>query len=262
MSYIHRNLLPLIVGLLASVAIVIGVGTVAVNAWGSPGLSDEQFDRELARRLDGAVPGASATLGLQLDPDLKVTVLIPHGPGDLAGIHLDDRLVAVAGSEVRTVDEARARLAAVPRNTEYAVTVTRDGQRTELKSTKGAAAGNLGGLFQRFTERMPQFGAGAPAGTPPAQPSPGLPQQGPVLGVSLQPVGGGLRVINVTPDSPAAAAGVVADDVLTAANGRPTPSLEALQAILQSAGSGGAVTLSVTRAGQPVTLNAHLAPRA
>ena len=259
MSYVHRNLLPLIVGLLASVVIVIGVGTVAVNAWGSQGLGDDQFERDLVRRLDG-VPGASATLGVQLDPDLKVTVVIPHGPGELAGLRPDDRLLAVAGSEVRTVDEVRARLAAVPRNTEYAVTVTRGGQPTQLTATKGTTGGNLGGLFQRFTERMPQFG-GTPAATPTSTPPAASPQQGVVLGVALQPATGGLRVISVTPNSPAAAAGIVTEDILTTANGRSTPSVEALQTILQSAGSGGVVTLSVMRGGQPMTLTALLSPR-
>ena len=71
MSYVHRNLLPLTIGLLASVAILIGMGNVVMRFVPGDQISDEQFSRELGRRLDGATQGNSATLGLQLDAELQ-----------------------------------------------------------------------------------------------------------------------------------------------------------------------------------------------
>lgn len=265
MSYLHRNLLPLTVGLLATVAIVIGAGNLVMRFVSGGQISDERFDRELDRRLDGATQGTSATLGLQLDAELKVASVLTNGPGATAGIKAGDRLVAINGVEVKTVDDARARLATVPQNTDYAVTVNRSGARVDLKAKKGSAAGNLGGLLQRFTEQVPQFGRAADSGTPAATAtppvSPSAPTTGPVLGIALQPTAGGLLVLSVTPNSPAAQAGVVAQDVLISANGRATGNAEGLQSILQAAGAGGSVTLLVRRDGQMLTLTAQLVPR-
>lgn len=262
MNYIQRNLLPLIVAMLASVAIIIGIGTVIVRMNTSDEITDAQFERELARRLEGSVRGANATLGVQLDDALKVTGVLPEGAGAAAGVKVGDQLIAINGNDVKSVDEARTRLAAVPASTEFTVTVGREGVRVDLKATKGAAMTDLGGLFQRLTERAPQFGRGRPGAeaTPPPSSSP--PTQGPVLGVSLQPVGGGgLRVLTVMPNSPAATAGVIADDIIVSVSGRPTNTVEGLQTILQSAGPGASVPLAVKRGDQQLTLTALLSPR-
>lgn len=266
MNYIQRNLLPLTVGLLALVVVIVGTGSVVMRMRAEDRITDEQFERELGRRIDGAMRMGSATLGLQLDPDLKVTGVIPNGPGDAAGIKVDDRIVAVNGNEVWTVDEARTRLAAVPQNSEYAVTVSRQGKNVDLKAKKGSAMADLGGLFQRFTDQAPQFGRGRgapgrPDGQGAPQSSPAVPTQGVVLGVSLQAVTGGLRVLTVMPSSPAATAGIAADDVIVSANGRATPTVEGLQGILQAAGPGAAVRLNVKRNDQQITLTAQLEPR-
>ncbi|MGE3855652.1 MAG: PDZ domain-containing protein [Dehalococcoidia bacterium] len=263
MNYIQRNLLPLTVGMLAVVAIFVGVGSLVMR-WQTPDeITDEQFERELGRRLDGAMRAGNATLGVQLDADLKVTGVLPEGPGAAAGMQVGDQLLAVNDVDVHTIDEARTRLAAVAPHTEFTVTVGREGARVNLKAVKGAAMTDLGALFQRFTERGP-FGRGgppapaAPSGTPG---TPGAPTQGPVLGVSLQPAPGGLKVLAVTPNSPAAGAGLQPDDVIVTANGRATGSVEGLQAILRDAGPGSSVSLAVKRGDQQLTLTATLGPR-
>jgi len=261
-NYFQRNPLAVIFVMLASVAIIIGIGTIIVRMNTTTEMTDAQFERELARRLDGAVRGANATLGVQMDDALKVTGVLPEGPGAAAGVKTGDQLLAVNGSDVNTVDEARTRLAAVPASTEYTVTVNREGARVDLKATKGTAITDLGGLFQRLTERAPQFGRGRPGTEATPQSSPSAPTQGPVLGVSLQAVGGGgLRVLTVMPNSPAATAGVITDDVIVSVSGRPTNTVEGLQTILQSAGPGATVPLVVKRGDQQLTLTAILSPR-
>ncbi|MFA7250123.1 MAG: PDZ domain-containing protein, partial [Dehalococcoidia bacterium] len=147
MSYVQRNLLPLIVGLFAVVAIIIGTGSVVMRMRGDR-ISDAQFERELGRRIEGAMRNGSATLGVTLDAGMKVTGVVPNGAGDAAGIKVGDQLVSINGNAVSTVDEARARVAAVPQNTDYTVTVSRDGKTLDLTAKKGTAAGNLGGMFQ------------------------------------------------------------------------------------------------------------------
>ena len=141
--------------------------------------------------------------------------------------------------------------------------MNRQGARVDLKARKQSAMTDLGGLFQRLTERAPQFGRGRGApDAPPAPPGQGAPPaQGPVLGVSLQPVPGGLRVLSVTPNSPAAGAGVQPDDVIVTANGRAASSVEGLQTILRDAGPGSSVSLAVKRGDQQLALTATLGPR-
>lgn len=262
MNYVNRNLLPLIIGMLAVVAIVIGAGSLYVNMRTRDQITDEQFERELGRRMDGVLRSGNATLGVQLDPDLRVTGVLPNGPGAAAGLKVGDQIVAVNGADVKTIDDTRTRLAAVPPNTDYSVTVIREGARIDVKAKKSSAMTDLGGLFQRLTERAPQFGRRtAPDSPAPAPGAPVPPGQGPVLGVALQAVAGGLRVLSVTPNSPASGAGVLPDDIIVTANGRAASSVEGLQAILRDAGPGSSVGLSVKRGDQQVTLTATLGPR-
>jgi len=259
MSYIHRNLLPLTIGMLAVVAIFVGIGSLVMQ-WQAPDeITDEQFERELGRRLGGSAHGGNATLGVQLEPDLKIAGVLPEGPGATAGIRPGDQLLAVNGVDVHTIDEARTRLAAVAPNTEFTVTVGREGARVDLKAVKGAAMTDLGALLQRFTERG--FGGGRSADPPAVTSTPAVPTQGPTLGVSLQAVPGGLKVLSVTPNSPAAGAGLLPDDLLVTANGRATSSVDGLQTILREAGAGAPVSLAVKRGDQQLTLSATLGPR-
>jgi serine protease Do len=262
-SYVQRNLLPLIAGMLALVAIIIAAGSVFMSLRTGDEVTDAQFERELGRGGDGTARAGNATLGVQLDAGLHVTGVLAEGPGAKAGIKTGDQLVAVNGQDVKTIDEARTRLAAVAPDSEYTVTVSREGARVDLKAQKGSAIGNLGALLQRFTERAPQLGRGgnAPDAPPPPAATPAAPTTGPVLGVSLQPVAGGLRVLSVTPNSPAAGAGLQPDDILVTANGRAASSVEGLQTILRDAGAGASVTLAVKRGDQQVALTATLGPR-
>lgn len=259
MNYIHRNLIPLTIGMLAAVAIFIGAGSLVVG-WTSPDeITDARFDRELGRPL-GGMAGGNATLGVQLDAGLTVTGVLPEGPGAGAGMKVGDQLLAVNGVDVKTVDEARTRLAAVAPNTEFTVAVSREGARLDLKATKGAAMTDLGAMLQRWTERVP-FGRDGGPGGPASTGTPAIPTQGPVLGVSLQPAAGGLKVLAVTPNTPAASAGLRPDDLIVSANGRPAGSVDALQTILREAGPGASVALAVKRGDQHLTLTADLAPR-
>jgi S1-C subfamily serine protease len=50
-------------------------------------------------------------------------------------------------------------------------------------------------------------------------------------------------------------------DVIIEANGTATPTVEALQGSVASAGFGGLVTLTVTRDGNPTTVSVRLAQR-
>jgi serine protease Do len=88
------------------------------------------------------------------------------------------------------------------------------------------------------------------------------------LGVVVQELGdqlaeyfkvkGGVLVATVAPQSPAAAAGLKAGDVITAVNGKDVTVPDGLLQILRNMKDGEEVTLSVVRAGQPLTIKVKL----
>lgn len=70
------------------------------------------------------------------------------------------------------------------------------------------------------------------------------------LGLGVQPVRGGLIVLQVEPKGPADQAGVLVGDILTAADGSALETIDDLQALLDSAAIGKAVKLRLLRGGE------------
>ncbi|HTQ38705.1 MAG TPA: PDZ domain-containing protein [Pirellulales bacterium] len=90
---------------------------------------------------------------------------------------------------------------------------------------------------------------------PPELPTPSAPQAGAEPGYlgmvadDRQEHGGGIRVKDVDPDSPAAKGGLQADDLITAINGQATHSLDDLKSILGTMPAGAQVKIQVQRQG-------------
>jgi len=81
----------------------------------------------------------------------------------------------------------------------------------------------------------------------------------PQLGVSLtDAANGGAVLASVTPGGPAANAGLQVGDVITAVNGRPADTSDAVVADIRSASPGASVAITYTRAGQSATVNVKL----
>jgi putative serine protease PepD len=68
----------------------------------------------------------------------------------------------------------------------------------------------------------------------------------------------GIAIVAVKPGGPAATAGLRPGDVVTAINGRPTPSLQVLETMLTSYKPGTKITLTVERNGSSMNLSATL----
>jgi S1-C subfamily serine protease len=81
-------------------------------------------------------------------------------------------------------------------------------------------------------------------------------QVGTVTGRDGTPAGTG--IVAVTSGGPADRAGLRAGDVITAADGTPTPDTQALAGVLAAADPGDQFTLSVTRAGQAIDVKLTL----
>lgn len=85
-----------------------------------------------------------------------------------------------------------------------------------------------------------------------------IPMPRAMLGVSLEDADNGARVAQVLPDSPAAEAGLQENDIVIEVNGKPTPSREALIALIRSMRPGDQVTVVVLREGERKEFTARL----
>jgi S1-C subfamily serine protease len=176
----------------------------------------------------------------------------PDGPAAKAGVKAGDRVVKVAGQEVKDADAFVKAVAAHKPGEKLALTVVRDGKEQTVSAILG--------------ERP-----APPARRPDLLVPPG--DRPPVyLGVQLQPltpdlrkqlkadVDDGVVVAEVIPNSPAEKAGVKRDDVITAVGGHPVKGPEDVREEVQRAGPGKELALAVVRGGEKLTLKAT--PRA
>src|SRR5262245_13621011 len=81
------------------------------------------------------------------------------------------------------------------------------------------------------------------------------------LGVVAEPAPGGVRVTRVTEDSPAAKAGLKADDVITAADKKPVKNFDELGNAITAHKPGEKMVLSVLRDKKPLEITATLSER-
>ncbi|MDZ4820364.1 MAG: PDZ domain-containing protein [Planctomycetota bacterium] len=73
--------------------------------------------------------------------------------------------------------------------------------------------------------------------------------------------GRGTRIVQITPDSPAALAGLKLTDLITAIDGRPIRSIDDIVAVLKSSTVGSRLKLSIVRADKPQTIEVTLGRR-
>lgn len=185
------------------------------------------------------------------DEGVVVTRLLPGGPADEAGLEAGDVITAVDGETV-TADTIAGMIGALNVGDEVELSVVRDDEALDLTATLGSR-----------DDLTPQ--ADHPSIPVPTMPNVQIPdvrgmmQQRVFLGVSLEDTDDGVVVREVLPDSPATAAGVQADDVITAVNGEAVTEARQIVELIAGLEAGDTVTLDVTRDGEAQTLEATLA---
>ena len=192
-------------------------------------------------------PAADGWLGVYLGTEGNAVVIaevIPGSPAAKAGLQAGDQLLAVGDQATATTEAFIA-----------AVRAASPGDRIRLKIRRQSRESIL---VVKLGER-PDPAAVAPAapvapskGQPPqpqgesAAPSPVAVRAGkPYLGLSVQQTITGVVVERVVPDSPAAAAGVQAGEVVTRAGEQPIRSLADLDRVLDPLAAGGKLALEL-----------------
>jgi S1-C subfamily serine protease len=190
----------------------------------------------LGVRLEARAPEAA-------DSGLTIVDVTAGGPADQAGLQKGDRIIMVGGKAMRTYIDLRTLLAGCVPGDALDVKLLRDGTERTARITLGTSprypvavvqppSAYLGVLSETLT---PEFGR--------------------QLGVKAER---GVVVTHVLLGSPAAAAGLKRDDVITQVGTALVGNQDELRAAIHKAGAGTEVTLNVSRAGQELNVSARL----
>jgi len=179
-------------------------------------------------------------------------------PAARAGFKTGDIVVDFDGERVRSVRQFRRIVQETTPNRAVKTTIVRDGSRQTLTVTPETAA--TAGTFLNPTPNL--VIRKAPTPSPAPFPNGGfitplVPQAPAQLGVAVTGlddqlatyfgVKGGVLVTSVTPDSPAAMAGLKAGDVITSIGGRAVAQPSELSEAVRNAQAGSPLELRITR---------------
>jgi serine protease Do len=231
-------------------------------------------------RLSEVTAETVKTLKLPKAEGAVVESVNPNSPAATAGVREQDVVIQFDGERVRSARHLSRLVAETPAGREVMFSVMRDGKRTDLRiaptaSDTGRFDPRVGGVIdsdeireqvenatREIRRSLPDVMDGVREGMSTSNRA--------QLGVNVQPVSGdlagyfgvksGVLVANVSPDSPAAKAGLKAGDVITAVNGKAIATARELIAAMPAADGSQEVTLTVVRDKKEMTMNATVAP--
>jgi len=204
----------------------------------------QQTRATAAEATDGAPAGATAEpgyFGLIVDhhdgADGGIEVLQVHrgGPADQAGLETGDRIDAIDGRPIRTMDDLQQTVRTAHPGDRLRLSVRRNGQLRQITVTLGRRPARSQRLVPRFG-KIPE-----PAGRGPVDARDRADHHATPLGVRLTPLteslrrqlhvpgAGGALVASVRQGSPADQAGISPGSVILSVAGRPLESLEHAQ---------------------------------
>ena len=189
---------------------------------------------------------SAKALGLDKARGALISSVMSGEPADKAGIKAGDIILSVDGKDIADANALLRTIAGQDPGAEIKIAVWRDGKSHELTLILG--------------ERTPEQ-LSAQRGRPS---KPGKGTASDILGISVRPVTaeeartlklekhqGGLMVVGVTPDKPAADNDILQGDVIVTANNKPLKTAQDLVAIvMEEAKERGAVLLQINRRGQ------------
>ncbi len=168
------------------------------------------------------------------DNGALVRAVLADSPAAAAGLQVDDLILALNGAELAPADLAES-IAALAVGDEITLTILRDEAEMDLGVTLGSAPTRRS-QWQAFSERA-------------------------FLGVSLATDEAGVLVDEVVPESPAAAAGLQAGDLLRSINDEEVETPLAAADIIRGLEPGAVISLGIERQGETLMLEAMVGSR-
>ncbi|MCA0199837.1 MAG: Do family serine endopeptidase [Proteobacteria bacterium] len=158
-------------------------------------------------------PDLAQNLGLSINHGALVSSVENGSPADTAGIQAGDVVVAVNGSDIEGSASLRNRVGMTPPDTKLKLSIIRDGEQRELDVTTAKLDPT-----QAVADAAPQERA---------EPSR-------IMGAVFENASGGVRVVDVEENSPAAVMGLQPDDIVTAVNRTQIRSMSDLETALKN----------------------------
>jgi S1-C subfamily serine protease len=221
---------------------VAGVFLALTAAWARQGQPDRSTTVYLGIMVNAPQAG---------ERGIQVREVTPDSPAAKAGLRASDQIIKVDDRDVTSVEQFLQTVASHKPNDKMTLHVMRGGQEQMITATLGERP--AGGEIAR---------TGRPGLLTGLQPA--------FLGVQTQPLTAELKqrlqvqadtgavVTEVVPNSPAAKAGLKADDVITAINDKAVRDPAQLREVIQEAGPDHDVTIKVARGNQNLTVQAKL----
>ncbi len=175
----------------------------------------------------------SLAKALKVQNGAVVVQVMPNGPADKAGIKVGDVIVGIDNENISTVQQLQFKVMETKPGTTLTFHIVRDGKPLDLKVTIGKMPSN------------------------PTAVSEGSPSTSTSLGISvanltpdqMQMYGGGVYVVNVNPNSPAASS-IEPGDVILMVNNHPVNSTSDFQNLVSQYSKTGEVLFLVARGSQ------------
>jgi S1-C subfamily serine protease len=206
-------------------------------------------DSDSARGDATRESGAQTVLGMTIESlqvenqvALRVVSVARGSPAQTAGLEVGDTLVAINGSEIKTADELTA-LSALGEPFSLDVVDVNSGRVARIQ-------------IDPASKSQDPTAADKPAEPAPPTVSLGMSAESVTLGTRSA-----IKVIRVEPTGLAAKAGLEPGDIVVAANGVPTTSVEQLLSALRKSGSTLNLTVRDTRTGRDTAVALELGVR-
>lgn len=220
---------------------------------------DVTLGKAPARVIRRQVFSDNAWLGLRLESDeagVRVAEVLADSPAEAAGLQAGDLLRSVDGAAVSTAMEAAALIRAMAPGDTLTLGIEREGEALTLEAElgarrSGAPARGMAPLPQRFDFRA--VASPMPLGVEYLNLDAELAAE---RGLTQEE---GAFILRVQPDSPAEAAGLLAEDIIVAVEGDPVDARRTLRERLLAYDPGETLQLEVLRAGEALQLEVTLA---
>ncbi len=206
-----------------------------------------------------------AFLGVSLVTDeagVLVEDVVPESPAEAAGLQAGDLLLSINDKVVTTPLEAARLIRALEPGAEITLGIEREGEALTLTAQVGSRRGIAGSQPEGMLEQLEKrFHFRPNAGQP-------------LLGVEYLDLNEevaaereltrdeGALILRVLPESPAEAAGLLAEDIIVGVAGDPVDARRTLRERLLAYDPGETLQLDLQRAGEPLQLEVTLAQHA
>jgi serine protease Do len=245
------------------------------------------FDIGRGARIGASVDTSDADASKDAKPGVSIETVDPGGPADKAGIKAGDTVTEFDGERVRSVRQFLRLVQESAPGRSLPVVLSRGGQRVSVNVTPERSSFGDDTTLRLFETSTPRLARPTPLPpTPPSAPraprapsmvSPAMPFElfGRVrtgrLGITMEDLDSqlaeyfgvkeGVLVKSVTPELPAAKAGLKAGDVITAINGRHIYDSSDIARALDRTEADGDVSIEVMREKKAQTLKGKLEAR-